>query len=142
RGGATVPRADVAGALSQGLSRRRRPCSRALGLGLMSLLLLLLLPFLGSAAAALLPTGARDIESSWAGLVALAVAVPLALLYPEVRDGGVVVERLVWLPSLGLDLLVRIDGFAWMFAMLVTGMGVLVVMYARYYLSPDDPAAR
>ena len=108
----------------------------------MSLLLLLLLPFLGSAVAALLPTGARNIESTWAGLVALAVAVPLAWLYPEVRDAGVVSERLVWLPSLGLDLVVRVDGFAWMFAMLVTGMGVLVVMYARYYLSPDDPAAR
>lgn len=78
----------------------------------MSLLLLLLLSFLGSAVAALLSTGARNIESIWAGLVALAVAVPLALLFPEVRDGGVVSERLVWLPSLGLDLLVRIDGFA------------------------------
>jgi multicomponent K+:H+ antiporter subunit A len=98
----------------------------------MSLLLLLLLPFVGSAVAALLPTGARNIESTWAALVALAVAVPLALLYPEVRDAGVVSERLVWLPSLGLDLVVRLDGFAWMFAMLVTGMGVLVVMYARY----------
>ena len=108
----------------------------------MSLLLLLVLPFVGSAVAALLPTGARNTESIWAGFVALAVAVPLALLYPDVRDGGVVSERLVWLPSLGVDLVVRIDGFAWMFAMLVTGMGVLVVMYARYYLSPDDPAAR
>jgi multicomponent K+:H+ antiporter subunit A len=108
----------------------------------MSLALLLLLPFLGSAIAALLPTGARNIESIWAGLVALAVAVPLALLYPDVRDGHVVSERLVWLPSLGLDLVVRIDGFAWMFAMLVSGMGVLVVMYARYYLSREDPAAR
>jgi len=108
----------------------------------MSLLLLLLLPFVGSAVAALLPTGARNIESSWAGLVALAVAVPMAMLYPEVRDGGVVCERLVWLPSLGLDVVVRIDGFAWMFAMLVSGMAALVVMYARYYLSPDDPAAR
>jgi multicomponent K+:H+ antiporter subunit A len=108
----------------------------------MSLLLLLLLPFLGSAVAALLPTGARNLESVWAGLVALAVALPLALLYPEVRDAGVVSERLVWLPSLGLDLVVRLDGFAWMFAMLVSGMGVLVVVYARYYLSPDDPAAR
>ena len=26
--------------------------------------------------------------------------------------------------------------------MLVTGIGVLVVLYARYYLSPDDPVAR
>ncbi len=108
----------------------------------MLLLVLLLLPFLGSAVAALLPTGARNFESIWAALVALAVAVPLALLYPEVRDGGVVTERLEWLTSLGLDLVLRVDGFAWMFAMLVAGMGVLVVMYARYYLSPDDPAAR
>ena len=108
----------------------------------MSLLLLLFLPFIGSAIAALLPTNARNLDSIWAGLVALAVAVPLALLYPQVRDGGVLTERLVWLPSLGLDLVVRLDGFAWMFAMLVSGMGVLVVMYARYYLSPDDPAAR
>src|SRR4051812_33362017 len=108
----------------------------------MSLLLLLLLPFVGSAVAALLPTGARNIESVWAGLVALAVVVPLAGLYPEIRDAGVVSERLAWLPPLGLGVVVRIDGFAWMFAMLVTGMGLLVVMYARYYLSADDPAAR
>ncbi len=108
----------------------------------MSLLLLLALPFVGSAVAALLPTNARNLESSWAGLVALAVAVPLALRYPEVANGGVVSERLIWLPSLGLDLVVRLDGFAWMFAMLVSGMGLLVVVYARYYLSPDDPAAR
>ncbi len=108
----------------------------------MSLLLMLLLPFVGSAVAALLPTGARNLASMWAGLVALGVAVPLALLYPDVRDAGLVSERLPWLPSLGLDLVVRLDGFAWMFAMLVSGMGVLVVMYARYYLSPEDPAAR
>lgn len=108
----------------------------------MSLFLLLLLPFAGCLVAALLPTNARNLESLWAGLVALAVAVPLALLYPEIRDGAVRVERLDWIPSLGIALSVRLDGFAWMFAMLVSGMGVLVIVYARYYLSPDDPAAR
>ncbi|MBK1614729.1 monovalent cation/H+ antiporter subunit A [Rubrivivax gelatinosus] len=108
----------------------------------MSLLLLLVLPFIGSAVAALLPTTARNLDSVWAAAVALAVAVPLALLYPEVAAGGVVVERLTWLPSLGLDVVVRLDGFAWMFAMLVAGMGLLVIVYARYYLSPEDPAAR
>ena len=108
----------------------------------MSLALLVLLPFFGSAAAALLPTNARNLESVWAGLVGLAVAVPLAMLYPDVRDGQVLLERVAWLPSLGLDFVVRIDGFAWMFAMLVSGIGVLVVLYARYYMSPDDPAAR
>ena len=108
----------------------------------MSLFLLLLLPFAGSAIAALLPTNARNLESLWAGVVALAVAVPLGLLYPDVVAGAVVTERLSWLPSLGLDLIIRIDGFAWMFAMLVSTMGLLVIVYARYYLSPEDPAAR
>src|SRR5688572_3532745 len=108
----------------------------------MSLLLVLSLPFIGSVVAALLPTNARNVESTWAGLVALATVVPLALLFPEVAGGGVVQERLAWLPSLGIDIVVRIDGFAWMFAVLVAGIGVLVVVYARYYLSPSDPAAR
>jgi multicomponent K+:H+ antiporter subunit A len=108
----------------------------------MSLFLLLWLPFLGSAVAALLPTSARNLESLWAAAVALAVAVPLALLYPQVAAGGVLIERLPWLTGLGVDLLVRLDGFAWMFAMLVSGMGLLVTVYARYYLSPEDPAAR
>ncbi len=108
----------------------------------MSLFFLLLLPFAGCAVAALLPTNARNLESSWSALVALGVAVPMALLYPQVQDGGVVVQRLTWAPSLGLDLVLRVDGFAWMFAMLVSGMGLLVIVYARYYLSPDDPVAR
>ncbi|MBL0919864.1 MAG: monovalent cation/H+ antiporter subunit A [Hydrogenophaga sp.] len=108
----------------------------------MSLFLLMLLPFVGCVVAALLPTNARNLESLWAALVALGVAIPLAVLYPEIRDGAVLSERVVWLPSLGMDLIVRIDGFAWMFAMLVSGMGLLVIVYARYYLSPEDPAAR
>ncbi len=62
----------------------------------MSLLLLRLPPFLGGVIA----IGARNIELIWAALVTLAVAMPLALLDPEVRDGGVVIERLVWLPGL------------------------------------------
>src|SRR5690606_10286482 len=103
---------------------------------------LIFLPFIGSALAALLSTHARNLASLWAALITLSVVVPLALLYPEVRAGSVITERLAWIPSIGLDIVVRIDGFAWMFAMLVTGMGLLVIMYARYYLSPQDPAAR
>lgn len=108
----------------------------------MSLLLLLLLPFVGSAVAALLPTNARNLESLWAALIALVVSVNLAWLYPTISKGEVIVERLAWIPSLGIDLVIRLDGFAWMFAMLVSGMGLLVIIYARYYLSPEDPAAR
>ena len=34
------------------------------------------------------------------------------------------------------------DGFAWMFCMLVLVIGALVVLYARYYMSPNDPVPR
>jgi len=108
----------------------------------MSLLVLLLLPFAGCVVAALLPTNARNLESSFAALVALVVGLSLAWRYPQIAAGAVLVERLPWLGSLGVDLVVRLDGFAWMFAMLVSGMGLLVIVYARYYLSPSDPAAR
>ncbi len=108
----------------------------------MSLLLLLLLPFIGSLVAALLPTNARNVESTWAGVVSLAAFGWLVSLYPEVRSGLVITERVAWVPQLGIDIVVRLDGFAWMFSLLVTGIAVLVVGYARYYLSPDDPAAR
>jgi multicomponent K+:H+ antiporter subunit A len=108
----------------------------------MSLWWIVALPFIGSLVAALLPTRARNQQSLLAAAVALAAAGALAVRFPAVQDGGVLRESLAWLPTLGVDLLLRIDGFAWMFGMLVSVIGGLVVLYARYYLSPDDPAAR
>jgi multicomponent K+:H+ antiporter subunit A len=107
-----------------------------------SLFLLVLLPFLGSLAALALPTRARTLLASGAGLLSLGLAVWILLLFPQVRDGGVIREVLPWVPSLGLELVLRIDGFAWMFALLVTAIGALVCLYSRYYMSPDDPVAR
>ena len=49
---------------------------------------------------------------------------------------------LPWAPTLGLELLLRADGYAWLFAMLVSVMGVLVVLYARYYMAAADPVPR
>ncbi len=108
----------------------------------MELPLLLLLPFVGSVAAAFLPTHARNAASGFAGAVALAATVLVVRLYPQVHAQGVVEWRLAWLPDFGIDFVIRVDGLAWMFALLVTGIGCLVVFYARYYMSPEDPVAR
>ena len=108
----------------------------------MSLIVLLLLPFLGSCLAALLPHNARNTESLLAGLVALVGTIQVALLYPQIAHGGVIREEFMWLPSLGLNFVLRMDGFAWLFSMLVLGIGTLVSLYARYYMSPDDPVPR
>jgi multicomponent K+:H+ antiporter subunit A len=108
----------------------------------MSLVGLLLLPFAGSLVTALLPTRARTTLASWAGLVSAVAAGWVVTLFSKVRDGGIVREEIPWLPSMGLNLVLRVDGFAWMFAVLVTFIGTLIVVYARYYMSPEDPVAR
>ncbi|MCK9812907.1 monovalent cation/H+ antiporter subunit A [Pseudomonas sp. MAFF 302046] len=108
----------------------------------MSLIVLLLLPFIGSCLAALLPHNARNSESLLAGLVALVGTIQVALLYPQIADGGVIREEFAWLPSLGLNFVLRLDGFAWLFSILVLGIGTLVSLYARYYMSPQDPVPR
>lgn len=105
------------------------------------LMLLLLLPFFGSVSAALLPAG-RNAEAWLAGLVAVAGLIVAGSFYPLVTDGGIVRHRIDWLPSFGLELAIRIDGFAWLFMVLINAIGLLVVLYARYYLSPKEPAAR
>jgi multicomponent K+:H+ antiporter subunit A len=106
-----------------------------------ALLALLVLPFVGSIAAALLPSG-RNAEAWLSGLVAVVGLVTTVSLYPAVTQSGIVRHEIAWLPTFGLSLTIRLDGFAWLFMMLITAIGLLVVLYARYYLSPKDPAAR
>ncbi|MBQ6657513.1 MAG: monovalent cation/H+ antiporter subunit A [Ottowia sp.] len=108
----------------------------------MDLSYLIVLPFAGSVVAALLPTNARTLAATWAALVAGAAALWVALLLPSLQGGAVLVAQHRWMPSAGINFMVRMDGFAWMFAMLVTGIGALVALYARYYMSRDDPVPR
>ena len=108
----------------------------------MMLALILLLPFIGSICAAMLPSNARNGAAWLAGAFALTPAVLIALLYGEVVDGGVIRASLPWMPQWGLILSLRLDALAWVFALLVTGVGSLVVFYARYYMSPADPVPR
>ena len=108
----------------------------------MSLSLLVAIPFVASLLAAMLPANARNRESTLAGLAALGCAIAAALHFPDLADGNVLREQISWIPSIGLDLSFRMDGFAWLFCMLVLGIGALVVLYARYYMSPSDPVPR
>jgi len=109
---------------------------------IMMLFFVLLLPFAGSLCAVLLPSNARNAEAWLAGVVSLAAAVIVASLYPQVAAEGVLRMNIPWAPALGLNFDLRMDGFAWLFALLVTGMGTLIVVYARYYMAPTDPVPR
>ena len=102
----------------------------------------LLLPFGAALVAALLPQNARNAEAWLAGSVAVIGLGVMIYLFPQVDNGGVVRQEISWIPALGLSLILRLDGFSWLFGMLITGVGFLVVLYARYYMSPKDPVPR
>ena len=108
----------------------------------MLLLTLLLVPFTGSVAAGLCRANARNTEAWLAAAVALTVFLIASTFYPRVTGGDVARLEVEWLPEFGLNFVLRIDGYAWMFATLVTLIGFLVVLYARYYMSPRDPVPR
>jgi multicomponent Na+:H+ antiporter subunit A len=71
-------------------------------------------------------------------------AVPAAtLLWAALAAGGVlggtpVTEELEWVPALGFDLTIRVDAFALLMVSLISGIGVLIFTYARYYFG-DRP---
>ena len=90
---------------------------------------------------ALLPSNARNAEAWLAGLIALACAVLVRASIPRspAARGPL---RHPWAPALGLQFTLRMDGYAWLFSLIVSGMGALVVLYARYYMSPEDPVPR
>ena len=103
---------------------------------------LVLLPFLGSVLAALMPQDARNRESWLAIAVAGCGLIAAGSLFPQIAAGEVLREEFAWLPAKGLSFVLRIDGLAWVFTMLVLAIGLLVVLYARYYMSPQDPVPR
>ena len=106
------------------------------------LVTVLALPFAGSLCALLFHANARNAEAWLAAAVAAAAVALTASVYPEMANGQVLRIDADWLPAYGLRFTLRMDGFAWIFCMLVAGIGLLVVLYARYYMSPKDPVPR
>lgn len=108
----------------------------------MLLPVLLILPFACSVIAACMPADARNREVWLAGLVSLGSLIGVASLFPRISAGEVIRYEAAWMPAYGLDFVLRVDGLAWLFMVLVLGIGLLVVLYAHYYMSPEDPVPR
>ncbi len=106
------------------------------------ILVLAFLPFVAALATATLPENAHGAAAWVSGALLLAGLGVMAGLHGAVADGEPVRAVLRWVPSLGLNLSFRIDSFVWLFITLVLSIGILVVIYARYYLAETDPVPR
>lgn len=97
-------------------------------------LVCLLLPFI---AAVLAPSATRYFNHNVAWLLALAPGfafVYFAGYLPEIAAGEVVTGGYAWVPSLNLSFSWFIDGLSLTFALLITGIGTLIVLYAGGYM--------
>ena len=77
-----------------------------------------------------------------AGAVTLAVLLMLLWLAGPVMDGQVLLTQAEWVPAIGLNANFRLDGLGLMFALMISGIGLLIVIYAAFYLHHDDPAGK
>src|SRR5690606_6428494 len=80
---------------------------------------------------------------SWVSALPAVIAFALLLLVGQTTLAGEVPAFFAsWLPQLGLDFALRLDGLSLLFGLLIIGIGLLIILYAHYYLSEDDDAGR
>src|SRR5262245_7909226 len=70
-----------------------------------------------------------------AALPSAATLAWLTVVANGVLGGDPVTQGVAWVPALGVDLDLRLDGFAALFVLLIAGIGVLVFVYSAGYLS-------
>lgn len=104
----------------------------------MSLFFIVALPFFGALLPGLMNAAGRSACAGVTFTVTLAAFIGLLTNLPTVLAGEVVMARVDWMPSLGLNFTLMLDGLGFFFALLILGIGLLIIAYARQYLSRDD----
>jgi multicomponent K+:H+ antiporter subunit A len=108
----------------------------------MTLLWIALLPLLGVLAPVLSAhRGRRDCSLITALLPAIALLLTLGQV-PALIDGESLRFSVDWIPILGLDLAFRLDGLSLLFNLLILGIGLLILLYAHFYLTAEEPFGR
>ncbi len=102
----------------------------------------LFLPFLAALAA---PALVKRFGHNAAWILAIAPGLAFAhfaLMLPQVAAGGVVTGGYAWVPSFNLSFSWFIDGLSLTFALLITGIGLLIVLYAGGYMKGHPQQGR
>lgn len=101
--------------------------------------IIILLPLiLGTTLVSLLKQSSRRLTA----FVAVGVSMTsLGLLLTQAREvfnGAVITQSWSWLPQLGIDFSFRLDALGLLFALLISGIGTLIYIYAYFYLGPKN----
>ncbi len=104
----------------------------------MSLFLVVALPFLGALLPGLLNGAGRKVCAGTTFAVSLTALIGLLSNLPALLRGEVIEARVDWLPALGMNVNLMMDGLGAFFACLILGIGLLIIAYAKAYLSRND----
>ncbi len=107
----------------------------------MSVVIAVLAGFVLAAAAPWLYRLLRGATGWVLALLPAGLAVLFAASFAAV-DGGPLVISYPWVPSLGVSLSFYLDGLSLLFALLISGIGALVVIYAGAYLAGQPRLSR
>ncbi|SFR39346.1 monovalent cation/H+ antiporter subunit A [Litoreibacter janthinus] len=104
----------------------------------MSLFFIVALPFFGALLPGLMNAAGRTATAGVTFTVTLAALIGLLTNLPVILAGDVVMARVDWMPVLGLNFTLMLDSLGFFFALLILGIGLLIIAYARQYLSRAD----
>ena len=108
----------------------------------MTLALLVLIIFAGSVIPPLTIRAGRNVCTVATASVTLLALFILLTHAPAVYRSEVPGWKVDWIPQLGLSFSFFVDGLGFFFAALILGIGFLIIVYARFYLTRDDPMGR
>jgi multicomponent Na+:H+ antiporter subunit A len=99
-----------------------------------SIALVAIAPFVAAVLAPLVHRLARPFAGWVLALVPAGLFLALLRLVEPVTSGGPISARIGWVPALDLDLSFLVDGLSLTFALTITGIGTLIVLYSGAYL--------
>ena len=105
--------------------------------------IIILLPLvLGTTLVSWLKQFSRGVTALGAIGVSLSSFLLLLSQAPAIFDGAVIIQTWSWLPQLGIDFSFGLDSLALLFALLISGIGTLIYIYAYYYLNPKNSLSK
>jgi NADH-quinone oxidoreductase subunit M len=93
--------------------------------------IVLFTPLAGMLVLLLLPSSNKTLIKVWANIAALAgflVSLPLVFRFDRNAEGFQMVEKVLWIPSLGVHYLLGIDGISLLLVLLTTLIGFIAVL--------------
>lgn len=93
--------------------------------------------FLAGVFAVMFLGGARRSLAAWLSIVPAFLFAVFLYLTETVINLGPIEFKAAWVAGLDVDFILRLDGLALLFALLITGIGSLIVLYASGYMADD-----